>query len=104
MKKDGDQEKPSGSRRAVWWDRRSMGPVCRDLKFGAGSIQNTDKCEVRELLGSVLSRGGNAQIHLLARAIQLCWGKQSALRCAWSAARGGRSRMLVRAPAKKLEQ
>lgn len=59
-----------------------MGPVCRDLKFGAGSIQNTDKCEVRELLGSVLSRGDDAQIHLLARAIQLCWGKQSALRCA----------------------
>lgn len=74
--------------------------MCRDLKFGAGSIQNTDKCEVRELLGSVLRREDDAQINLLARAIQLCWGKQSALRCACSAARGGRSKKLEQSSAK----
>lgn len=51
-----------------------------DLKFGAGSIQNTCKCEVQELCGSILGRGGDGQIHLLTRVIQLCWGKQSATR------------------------
>lgn len=52
--------------------------MCRDLRLEAGSIQNTAKWEAQEVFGSVLNRGGDDQIHLLSRVIQLCWGKQSA--------------------------